>query len=307
MSQACISCETELSLDAKFCGACGTPQAVTEAVSTEVEKELAMEQASVAKGNIVRKRAVEALNGLPPSPVHKKFFNSQCRGKKISTQIVWHAFSVVDHWKDKKHINQVQQQKATINRGLLRKSETVVTDVKVNTVTVNYDFLKVRSVSGEVHEYRLTDMNLKKFSSGDIIILGWLSIAEEGSEAIEYGQKYEDKVQPCAYLTSKSSNGSGDFAGWIQPKQFHKFVHSNTIGWFNLIWMGGIAGFFLLDTNYNWQLLAACFAYTITLGIARIVKGRPMKRAFDKWYKSSIARACENRQQIMAKLHAKYS
>jgi|AntDeeMinimDraft_5_1070356.scaffolds.fasta_scaffold04850_2 hypothetical protein len=307
MSQACVSCETEIPTNAKFCGACGTLQAATEVVSSEFEKELAMEHASAAKENIIRKRAVEALNGLPPSPVHKKFFNSQCRGKKISTQIVWHAFSVVDHWKDKKHINQVQQQKATINRGLLRKSQTVVTDVKVNTLTVKYDFLRVRSISGEEHEYRLTDMNLKKFSPGDVIVLGWLSIAEKGSDAIEYGQKYEKKVQPCAYLTSKSSNGSSDFAGWIRPEQFHNFVHSNTIGWFNLIWMGGVAGFFLLDTNYNWQLLAACFAYTITLGIARIVKGRQMKRAFNKWYESSIARACENRQQIMAKLRIKYS
>ncbi len=98
MSQACISCDTELHMDAKFCGTCGTPQAATEAVSSEMDKELAMERASVAKENIVRKRAVEVLNALPPSPVHEKFFNSQCHRTKISSQIVWEALSVVDRW-----------------------------------------------------------------------------------------------------------------------------------------------------------------------------------------------------------------
>jgi len=313
---ACWECSSQISQTSPSCPQCGAVQELNSEQLPSVgaaNDEVSLLMAQNAKKQLVREGLLKTLVDHKLSKVHEKYYSSTGKGKKEFIAMEWRHFIVEEHEKDKSVTTHVSKQK-----GRTRGGTSYVKDVNVSQTTTYYDFIEAKNADGDIENFRLVDLDLKKIKSGQLISLGWI-VHGRGEQApvnlketsSQIGQTWQDKTQPSMIVFHSDNEKSHSYSyQGLASFKFHEHFHSSAIGLWHGLWLFGLTGAYALYNARSEGAAIGLFAATVISSLiikgVRVLKGKPMLAEFDNWYEDSIKAMSEEGSEALLQLRQKY-
>ncbi|WP_371188817.1 hypothetical protein [Thalassotalea maritima] len=276
------------------------------------QEEMQREMVLQARKKVLEKKIFSGIQEFSRSCIHEKFYKVTNKGRKEYIQIQWRHFILREHEKDKDVITTVRQTKGQTIRGT-----KYVKDVDVQQTTIHYDYISAEDHDGNLHNFRLQDMQLDKLPRDHIITLGWVYHSKTNSdkndvvsEGSVLGQNWDGELQPTIIVVHPQAESDGlSSAQWMKAEKFQDAIADNGIGFWHLAWLLPIASCFMMGARYFENVGFALSA--IGIGVAGIVKAiryfqlKKQMGTFSEWLSDEIKGFTSKSEGLMTSIISK--